>query len=153
MKLSGPRSKPSATQKRWQSRESNPRPLGLQAGTLTTIPQRRPIQINRNIGWHFSMFRGIFVVFFNVPQPLGRENISGLDSKLDGTRRPNNKSTYKVVCVLGPSNSELKLSYDRLSVGLSISLLVSNIHLRPMTTFVLLLDCCGFVDVGAPSLT
>jgi hypothetical protein len=40
--LSGPRSRPTATQKIWQQRESNPGPLCLQPGTLTTISQRRP---------------------------------------------------------------------------------------------------------------
>jgi hypothetical protein len=40
--LSGPRSRPTATQKIWQCPESNPGPLGLQSGTLTTRPQRRP---------------------------------------------------------------------------------------------------------------
>jgi hypothetical protein len=41
MRLSGPRSRPTATQKMWQRRESNP--LGLQPGSLTTTPQRRSL--------------------------------------------------------------------------------------------------------------
>jgi hypothetical protein len=40
-RLSGPRSRPTATQKIWQHQESNPGPLGLQLGSLTTRPQRR----------------------------------------------------------------------------------------------------------------
>ena len=40
-RLSGPRSSPTTTQKIWQCRESNPRPLYLQPETLTTRPQRR----------------------------------------------------------------------------------------------------------------
>jgi hypothetical protein len=39
--LSGPRSRFTATQKIWQRRESNPGPLGLQPGSLTTRPQMR----------------------------------------------------------------------------------------------------------------
>jgi hypothetical protein len=39
--LSGPRSRSTGTQKIWQRRKSNPGPLGLQSGTLTTRPQRR----------------------------------------------------------------------------------------------------------------
>ena len=35
-RLSGPRSRPTTTQKIWQRRESNPRPLYLQPKTLTT---------------------------------------------------------------------------------------------------------------------
>ena len=42
-RLSGPRSRPTTTQKIWQRRESNPRPLYLQPETLTTRPQRRSI--------------------------------------------------------------------------------------------------------------
>jgi hypothetical protein len=42
--LSGPRSRPTATQKIWQRRESNPRPLGLQPGSLITRPKRRSIK-------------------------------------------------------------------------------------------------------------
>jgi hypothetical protein len=38
--LSGPRSRPTATQKMWQPRESNPGPQGLQPGTLTAKPLR-----------------------------------------------------------------------------------------------------------------
>jgi hypothetical protein len=38
--LSGPRSRSTATQKIWQRRESNPEPMGLQPGSLTTRPQR-----------------------------------------------------------------------------------------------------------------
>jgi hypothetical protein len=34
--LSGPRSRPTATQKIWQRRESKPGPLDLQPGSLTT---------------------------------------------------------------------------------------------------------------------
>ena len=40
-RLSVPCSRPTATQKIWQRRESNPRPLYLQPETLTTRPQRR----------------------------------------------------------------------------------------------------------------
>jgi hypothetical protein len=40
-RLSGSRSRPSAAQKIWWRRETNPVPLGLQRGTLTTRPQRR----------------------------------------------------------------------------------------------------------------
>jgi hypothetical protein len=40
MWLSGPRSRPAASQKIWKSRESNPLPLDLQPETLTTRPQR-----------------------------------------------------------------------------------------------------------------
>ena len=40
-RLSGPRSRPTTTQKIWQRRESNPRPLYLQPETLTARPQRR----------------------------------------------------------------------------------------------------------------
>jgi hypothetical protein len=36
--LSGPRSRPIATQKIWQHRESNPGPLGLQPASLTNPP-------------------------------------------------------------------------------------------------------------------
>jgi hypothetical protein len=39
--LIGPRSRPTATQKIWQNRESNSGPLGLQPESLTTRPQRR----------------------------------------------------------------------------------------------------------------
>jgi hypothetical protein len=39
--LSGPRSRPTATQKIWQRRESNPGPLCVQPGSVTTRPQRR----------------------------------------------------------------------------------------------------------------
>jgi hypothetical protein len=38
--LSAPRSRLTATQKIWQRRESNPGPLGLQAGSVTTRAQR-----------------------------------------------------------------------------------------------------------------
>jgi hypothetical protein len=38
--LSGPRSRPTATQTIWQRGESNPGPLNLQPGSLTTRPQR-----------------------------------------------------------------------------------------------------------------
>jgi hypothetical protein len=38
--LSGPHSRPTATQKIWQCRESNPGPLGLQPGSLSIRPQR-----------------------------------------------------------------------------------------------------------------
>jgi hypothetical protein len=41
-RLSGPRSRPATSQKIWYRRESNPEPLDLWAGTLTTRPQRRP---------------------------------------------------------------------------------------------------------------
>jgi hypothetical protein len=41
--LSGPRSRPTTTQKIWKRRESNSGPLGLQPGTLTTRPQRRSV--------------------------------------------------------------------------------------------------------------
>ena len=40
-RLSGPRYRPTTTQKIWQHRESNPRPLYLQPETVTTRPQRR----------------------------------------------------------------------------------------------------------------
>jgi hypothetical protein len=40
-RLSGPRSRPSTSQKIWYRRESNPGPLYLQPGTLSTRPQRR----------------------------------------------------------------------------------------------------------------
>jgi hypothetical protein len=43
-------------------------------------------------------------------------------------------------------NSESELSYDRRSVGQSIS--VSTTHLGPKIRFLLLSDSCGFVDVG-----
>jgi hypothetical protein len=39
--LSGPRSRPTATQKIWQCGKSNLGPLGLWPGSLTTRPQRR----------------------------------------------------------------------------------------------------------------
>jgi hypothetical protein len=39
--LSRSRSRPTATQKIWQRRESNPGPLGLQSGSLISRPQRR----------------------------------------------------------------------------------------------------------------
>ena len=39
-RLSGPRSRPTTTQKIWQRRESNPGPLYLQPETLTTRPQK-----------------------------------------------------------------------------------------------------------------
>jgi hypothetical protein len=39
--LSEPCSRPTATQKMWQHRKSNPGPLGLQPGSLTTRSQRR----------------------------------------------------------------------------------------------------------------
>jgi hypothetical protein len=42
VRLSGPRSRPTAMQKMWYSRESNLGPLGLQPGTLTTRSERRP---------------------------------------------------------------------------------------------------------------
>jgi hypothetical protein len=38
--LSGPRFRPTATQKIWQRQESNPGPLVLQPRSLTTRPQR-----------------------------------------------------------------------------------------------------------------
>jgi hypothetical protein len=41
MRLSGPRSRPTATQKIWQCQEPNPGPLCLQPGSLTTRPQRQ----------------------------------------------------------------------------------------------------------------
>ena len=48
-RLSGPRSRPTTTQKIWQRRESNPRPLYLQPETLTTRPQRRsPVHDTHN---------------------------------------------------------------------------------------------------------
>jgi hypothetical protein len=40
-RLSGPRSRSTTAQKIWQDPESNPGPVGLQPGTLTTRPQRR----------------------------------------------------------------------------------------------------------------
>jgi hypothetical protein len=40
-RLSGSRSRPTATQKMWQRRESNPGPLRMQPGTLATRPQSR----------------------------------------------------------------------------------------------------------------
>jgi hypothetical protein len=43
------------------------------------------------------------------------------------------------------------LCYARLSVGQSVS--VSNTHLGPKITFLLLSDICWFIDVGPPSLT
>ena len=46
--LSGPRSRPTTTQKIWQSRGSNPGPLYLQSETLTTRPQRRSYNNNNN---------------------------------------------------------------------------------------------------------
>ena len=42
-RLSGPRSRPTTTQKVWQRRESNRRPLYLQPETLTTRPERRSL--------------------------------------------------------------------------------------------------------------
>jgi hypothetical protein len=45
-------------------------------------------------------------------------------------------------------NSKSELCYDRRSVGQSV--LVSGTHLGPKTTFLLLSDICGFVDVGRP---
>jgi hypothetical protein len=47
-RLSGPRSRPTATQKIWFHRKSNPGPLGLQPETLTTRPQRRSQSNNSN---------------------------------------------------------------------------------------------------------
>ena len=44
-RLSEPHSRPTNTQKIWQRRESNPRPLYLQPETLTTRPQRQSIMI------------------------------------------------------------------------------------------------------------
>jgi hypothetical protein len=38
--LSGSRSRPTSTQKIWERRKSNPGPLGLQPGTVTTGPQK-----------------------------------------------------------------------------------------------------------------
>jgi hypothetical protein len=40
-RLSGPRSRPTISQKIWQPRESNPGPLDQQPGTLTTRPKGR----------------------------------------------------------------------------------------------------------------
>ena len=42
-RLSGPRSRPTTTQKIWQRREQNPRPLYMQPETPTTRPQRRSV--------------------------------------------------------------------------------------------------------------
>jgi hypothetical protein len=47
--------------------------------------------------------------------------------------------------------STSKLCYDRRSVGQSV--LVSNTHLGPKTTFLLLSDSCEFLLYGTPSLT
>jgi hypothetical protein len=47
-------------------------------------------------------------------------------------------------------NVKSKLYYDRWSFGQS--LVVSDTHLGPMIRFLLLSDCCRFVDVGALSL-
>jgi hypothetical protein len=44
--LSGPRSRPNATQKIWQCLESNPGPLDLQSGSLTTRPQKWSLTSN-----------------------------------------------------------------------------------------------------------
>ena len=66
MRLSGPRSRPTTTQKIWQLRESNPRPLYLQPETLTTRPQRRsnikirriiilPVDLNGYGTWYFTV--------------------------------------------------------------------------------------------------
>jgi hypothetical protein len=46
------------------------------------------------------------------------------------------------------SKSKLYSYYDRRSVGQSV--LVSSTHLAPKTTFLLLSDICGFVDVRRP---
>jgi hypothetical protein len=47
--------------------------------------------------------------------------------------------------------SKLNLRYDRRWVGQCA--LVSNLHLRLKTRFLLLSDSCGFVDMGPASLT
>ena len=47
-RLSGPRSRPTTTQKIWQRRESNPKTLYLQPETLTTRPQRRSLKLTKH---------------------------------------------------------------------------------------------------------
>ena len=60
-RLSVPRSRPNATQKIWQRRESNPRPLYLQPETLTTRLQRRSY-IQYEQVYLFYVKTGTFVV-------------------------------------------------------------------------------------------
>jgi hypothetical protein len=63
-------------------------------------------------------------------------------------------SKYSSLCLLKTqinSRLKLKLIYDWRSVGQSV--LVSGSHLETMTRFFCLSDDCGFLDVGALSLT
>jgi hypothetical protein len=52
--LSGPRSRPTATQKFCYRRESNPRPLCLQPGTLTTRPQMTWVPYSSGPVWKWK---------------------------------------------------------------------------------------------------
>jgi hypothetical protein len=50
MRLSGPRSRPDASQKIWKGRESNPGPPDLQPETLTTAAKMEPRETrNKNV--------------------------------------------------------------------------------------------------------
>jgi hypothetical protein len=53
-RLSEPHSRPVATQKIWQPRESNPGPLGEQPGTLINRPQRRTERGSRFLQFMFG---------------------------------------------------------------------------------------------------
>jgi hypothetical protein len=60
--LGEPGSRPTATQKTWQCRKSNPGPLGLQPRSLTTRAQRRSLlsqcyQPNQRFPWSWSLYQ------------------------------------------------------------------------------------------------
>jgi hypothetical protein len=66
-RLSGPRSRPTVTQKIWQHWESNSGPLGLQPGTLTTRPLKRSCVCKTLVKFQqFLELRFIFLVLFCV---------------------------------------------------------------------------------------